>query len=47
MRDIFRQRIIVPLDKEEFETFFKRFDENNDDRISIKEFVSVILPANK
>jgi Ca2+-binding EF-hand superfamily protein len=35
----------VPLDNEEFETFFKHFDENNDDKISIKEFVTVIQPA--
>lgn len=45
MKDIFRKKIIVPLTVDEFETFFKRFDENADDKISIKEFVVALQPA--
>lgn len=45
MKDIFRKRIIVPLSVDEFDTFYKRFDQNGDNKISIKEFVGALQPA--
>ena len=45
LQNLFRTKIIIPMDADDFEVFFHHFDADKDGKISIKEFVNIVQPA--
>ena len=42
---MFRNKILVPIDPDELDILFKKFDTDGDKKISIREFLAVMKPA--
>lgn len=42
---MFRNKLNIPVNNEELDTLFIKFDEDNDKKISIREFIKIMRPA--